>query len=651
MGAAALVLREVSDGVWREYACDGADPSRPSAPPVVACWKRALELGASTEGPLAEDHLLRGDALKEHTERTDSVLHLAAADIERVASSVSPRPYVLLLADAEGVVVSSTGGGEFSEHARRVRLIPGASWSESVRGTNAIGTAIAERRPVYVRGSAHLAKSYHDLVCYAAPIFDADGSLVAVLDATSTFSCADDEIGVAVERAADTIMRALRDRAFGRAGAAVRQTLARALERMSGVALLVEPPGRVSRMNAGARRVFERARAQTTRELLGLDMDALAAEAQAPRGLCIERAGQRYALRIDPIETFDGRRIALLVFLEPQARFETPARGLPPARSADEPSLAFRDVFSRDERFDEALSLARRIADSTLPVLLLAETGAGKELVARAIHAASRRAREPFVAVNCGAISPTLLESELFGYGSAAFTGAERGGRQGLFAAASGGSIFLDEVAEMPPAMQAALLRVLEDGTYRRVGEVTSQQADVRVISATCRDLESLVETGAFRRDLFYRLKGAQISVPPLRGRTDRAALAEHLLGALARKRDISPAPRLSPEVLALIESHDFPGNVRELQSVLDVSLILAAGAPIITPEHLPPEYRRPTKILPPSNPPESAALATLEATAVRRILQESDGNISLAAKRLGIARSTLYRMMRKHGM
>jgi len=628
-------------------ALQSLEPSE--TPLVYAHWHRALALGASLEGPPCEEHLLRGDALKERLDRTEHVLHLAAADMERAASDVSPREYVLLLADASGVVVSTLGGGTFSDEARRVRLIPGATWSEAARGTNAIGTAIAERRPVYVRGSAHLGRRFHDLVCYAAPIFDADGSLLAVLDATSSLVRADDAIGLAVERTASAIMHAVRDRAFGQAGAAVRQTLARALDRMEGIALLVEPPARVARMNAGARLLFGQRREMTPHELLGLDLPALTREAREPSGLSIERGGRRYALRIDPIETFDGRQIALLVFLEPSGSSRPPsARGM---LLGPEPSAAFAPVFSRDAPLDEALSLARRIADSTLPVLLLAETGAGKELVARAIHDASSRASAPFVAVNCGAIAPSLLESELFGYGPSAFTGAERNGRQGLFATAAGGTIFLDEVAEMPPAMQAALLRVLEDGTYRRVGETAAQHVDVRVISATCRDLKSMVDAGTFRRDLYYRLKGAEVSLPPLRARADRSALAAHLLVALARKRGVMPAPRLSNEVLAIIERHAWPGNVRELHTVLDVSLILAAGHPVIELEHLPPEFRRGLEASPSDAPAlgGTVELAALEASAVRRVLAEVGGNVSLAAKRLGVARSTLYRMMRRH--
>lgn len=643
----ALVLREVEDGIWRDFSRDVEKSALAARQPVFSHWRRALALGASLEGPPAEDHLLRGEALKPHVERTELVLDLAAADLERAASDVSPRAYVLLMADASGVVVNAIGGGHFQDEARRVRLIPGASWSEAARGTNAIGTAIAERRPVFVRGNAHLGRRFHELVCYAAPIFDADGSLLAVLDATSGLACADDAVGGGVLRTAAAIMRVLRDRAFGAAGASVRRTLARALERMAGIALLVEPPGRVTRMNAGARALLG-ARASTPEALLGVALSALLREGHAPEGLYLERAGRRYVVRVDPIQAPRDRDIAALVFLEP-VEAQRPA----PPRQVATQAGAFGRVFSRDAELDAALALARRVADSALPVSLLAETGAGKELVARAIHEASPRASGPFVAVNCAAIAPSLLESELFGYAPAAFTGAERGGRHGLFAAASGGTIFLDEVAEMPPAMQAALLRVLEDGTYRRVGETTLQRADVRVVSATCRDLSELVEACGFRRDLFYRLRGAVVRLPPLRARSDRAALAEHLLASLSQHRGIARVPGLSSEVLALIERHDWPGNVRELHTVLDVSLILAGDSPRIELEHLPPEFRREVaareRASLSQDPSERKAdLASLEAAAVRRVLAEVDGNVSLAAKRLGIARSTLYRMLRR---
>lgn len=309
-----------------------------------------------------------------------------------------------------------------------------------------------------------------------------------------------------------------------------------------------------------------------------------------------------------------------------------------PARARVSPARrdAFAALFTDDAATRASVDWARKIARSELAVVVLGETGTGKELVAQAIHAESVRSSGPFVAVNCGAIAPNLLESELFGYAPFAFTGAERQGRHGLIHAASGGTLFLDEVADMPATMQVALLRVLETGTYRRVGTAESVTADVRIVCATSRDLPGLVERGEFRRDLYFRLKGATVTLPPLRQRADIVGLAEHLLAGR----------KLIDDGLAdALVAHDWPGNVRELKSALEVAVVLAGGSHVLTLEHLPPDLQ----VAP--APPAQASFDDVEAQAVRRALSDAGGNISAAADRLGVARSTLYRMMRRHGL
>jgi transcriptional regulator with PAS, ATPase and Fis domain len=287
-------------------------------------------------------------------------------------------------------------------------------------------------------------------------------------------------------------------------------------------------------------------------------------------------------------------------------------------------------LYAEDRTMRAAIEWSRRLAASDVPVMLLAETGTGKELIAHAIHTASPRAAGPFVAVSCGALAPGVLEAELFGYAAGAFTGALSGGRTGMFHAAGGGTLFLDEVAEMSPAMQAALLRVLETGTFRRVGEVRLERSDVRVICATCRDLPALVAAGSFREDLYYRLKGAVVRLPPLRERTDVLALAGHLLGAST----------LSAEAADALARHAWPGNIRELKSVLAVAQVLAGGAPVIERQHLPAELAPPTP---------HTAIADVERQAMLRALADAGGNVSRAARSLGVARSTLHRMKRRH--
>ena len=332
------------------------------------------------------------------------------------------------------------------------------------------------------------------------------------------------------------------------------------------------------------------------------------------------------------------------------------------SRTTTVPRDAFATIFSGDDALTRELEWARQIAFSEIPVMLLAETGSGKELLARAIHDASPRAGGPFVAVNCGALAPSLLESELFGYAPGAFTGAARRGRPGFFHAASEGTLFLDEVAEMPPPMQVALLRVIESGSYQRLGDPTPQHTSVRVVCATCRDLPSLVAESAFRQDLYYRLKGAVVRLPALRDRSDLERLAHHLLAQLSARAGLRAAPDLNAAALALLRAHRWPGNVRELRAILEVAIVAAGGAPEIGAEHLPRDIGLAADAVPrtsrmvravgatrTADDREPTALADAEAVAVQRALDASSGNVAAAARRLGVARSTVYRKLQRN--
>jgi transcriptional regulator with PAS, ATPase and Fis domain len=346
--------------------------------------------------------------------------------------------------------------------------------------------------------------------------------------------------------------------------------------------------------------------------------------------------GHAALARVEPMLDAAGQWVGAALIQEPEPR-RVPAAH---PRAQDD---AFASIHAEDPATAAAVGLARKVARSGLPILLLAETGCGKERFAEAIHRASDRRDGPFVPVNCGALAPELLAAELFGYGPGAFTGADRAGREGLLAAAEGGTLFLDEVADMPPAMQVALLRVLEDGVYQRVGERVSRRAQVRVLGATCRYLAGLVERGGFRRDLWFRLKGLLVRIPPLRERTDRLSLAQALLA-----QDGPPAPGLSSAFQAWILRYDWPGNVRELLRVLEVARVLSDGASTLELEHLPPDLRD-------EAPPPDALAApdsweAAQVAAIRRALESTAGNVSAAARRLGIARSTVYRVLGRQG-
>jgi two-component system response regulator PilR (NtrC family) len=296
---------------------------------------------------------------------------------------------------------------------------------------------------------------------------------------------------------------------------------------------------------------------------------------------------------------------------------------------------------------EQVRSMIERLAKSQAPVYINGESGSGKELAARMIHRGGPRAEQPFIAVNCGAIPENLMESEFFGYRKGAFTGAETD-REGFFQAANGGTLFLDEVADLPLAMQVKLLRAIQEKKVRKVGSTQEDPVDVRIISATHKNLPALVESGEFRQDLFYRLHVIELSMPPLREmREDIPVIANAILGKLARG---TPA-RLMPDALAALEKYPFPGNVRELENILERGLSLATDPQQIAAEdlHLTPQAEESDATIPPGEKwPLQDYLDRVERAAINEALEKTRYNRTAAAKLLGITfRAMRYRMER----
>ncbi len=445
------------------------------------------------------------------------------------------------------------------------------------------------------------------------------------------------------------------------------------LEHSERAVLWIDPSEAVRPANAAARSLlsadFGRP-AKSVRDLLGLgwrELEPIARDGTSDLvvNLRIPRAdgspsARGVRVRLEAVPGQAGRPAAILALLEsPTGRSRLSSardQGLSP-----DAANPFASIHGSDPRLQHAKQQARCFASTSLPILLVAETGTGIDPIARAIHLASHRATGPFVAINCGGLSPHLLESELFGYGPGAFTGAKREGQDGKVGAADGGTLFLDEVAEMPGALQSLLLRFLEDGTFYRVGENKLRRSDIRLICATCRDLPRLAAEGAFRRDLYYRIKGACITLPALRERNDLAEFAQLLLEDLATSRRMERAPRLTDEALQWIALQQWLGNARELKTALHHALVLADGEILL--EHLPVE---PSLAISPVEPSTVAAAAPAsgrssdspvpslfdaEGRVLRRAIEAAEGNLSAAARTLGVARSTLYRLMERHGL
>jgi PAS domain S-box-containing protein len=307
---------------------------------------------------------------------------------------------------------------------------------------------------------------------------------------------------------------------------------------------------------------------------------------------------------------------------------------------------SFRDILSKSPAMHRIFDILPEVAESDSTVLIVGESGTGKELIARAIHDLSPRREKRLVTVNCGALPDTLLESELFGHKAGAFTDARKD-KPGRFALAEGGTIFLDEIGDIPSALQVKLLRVIQEKVYEPLGGVESLTADVRIITATNRILEERVRERRFRQDLYYRINVVKISLPPLRERKeDIPLLLDHFIARFNRLRGKN-VTGVAPEVLQILMAHDFPGNVRELENAVEHAFVLCRSG-LIRPEHLP-EQLRPVE----SGPPTSAAetLEELEARFIYEALKRNDWNRSATARELGIHKTTLWRKIKRLGI
>ncbi|NLE66477.1 MAG: sigma 54-interacting transcriptional regulator [Lentisphaerae bacterium] len=311
-----------------------------------------------------------------------------------------------------------------------------------------------------------------------------------------------------------------------------------------------------------------------------------------------------------------------------------------------EKSYTFQDIVSRHPGMHELFAILPDVAASKVPVLIEGESGTGKELLARALHSLSDRKDGPFVAINCGALPDTLLESELFGYRKGAFTDA-KGDKPGRFDAARGGTLFLDEIGNVSAAMQVRLLRVLQEKTYEPLGSTETIQSDARIIAATNRPLAALIRAGTFRQDLYYRLSVLRLDLPPLRNRRcDIPLLVEHFRRRLNAETGKN-VESIAPEVFDLLMRHDYPGNVRELENIMQHAFVICRGA-VIQAAHLPLELTAARGV---EQAPAPLTLKSLEKRAIQDALRDHANNRSAAARQLGIDPSSLYRKMQRYGI
>ncbi|MFO1074073.1 MAG: sigma-54-dependent Fis family transcriptional regulator [Geminicoccaceae bacterium] len=608
-------------------------PQHPLGSEVVASWKRCMEEYHLEPERIGRPHVLTATELKSFREPAGEIIALARPEIDRLFRRLSGEDYIVLFTDTHGVAVDFRVTDVLKTDARRTGLHLGSIWDERQQGTNGVGTCLRTERPVSIVQSDHFAPHNASLTCTVAPVRGPMGEILAVLD-VSTPRASDhgrqrlilDVVLNSTRRIESRIFRTH----FRAQGAMVVQLSSDQdfLDACEESLIAVDAAGRVI---AADRQALRRLQAGRDAPVLGQKVETVLRVGESL--LLATGAG---SLPLD-LAALTGARSQLFARVlmpgrAPAAPTARPAAARATATPCGQPDLMA--LAGADPRMLRAVSIARRLVDVGLPILLLGETGAGKGAFAAALHRTSARAGQPFVAINCAALPETLIESELFGYQAGAFTGAARGGARGKLLEANGGTLFLDEIGDMPAPLQTRLLRTLSEGEVTPLGGGRPIRLDVAVIAATHQPLEQLIAERRFREDLYHRLAGATLKLPALRERADKAALIARVLNeeASAQGRQL----KLGERAAAQLAAHFWSGNIRELRHVARYAVAMCEGCTIL-PEHLPETLAG----------PDATAAADAEEAALRRALEHCGWNVTAAASFLGMSRATLHRHIR----
>lgn len=646
--------------------------------------------------------LMRSD-LSVARERNHRLFTHAAPVMEMLFEQIVDTESMIVLADAQGTILHSVGDDRFLERAGKVALSPGVNWAEHSKGTNAIGTALFQESPTVVHGGEHFIHANSFLTCSAAPIFDPRGNMLGVLDVTGDHHSYHQHTMGLVRMSARMIENQWLSDDFGNRLRLHFHSRAEFIGTLLEGIIVVGADGKILGANRSAIDQLDMSsaalRMHSLTSLFGTSVSAIFDHFRSPlpTPACLSLAsGRQFFVNA----RFSGPR-AMMAAMDVDAPGSpgvlagaAAAAGAVPAHpgaATPAPSGAFSGLHylrTGDPQIEAVVQKVQRVINRDIPLLILGETGTGKELLARAVHQDSNRAKQPFVAVNCASIPESLIEAELFGYEDGAFTGARRKGACGRIVQANGGTLFLDEIGDMPLALQARLLRVLQERCVTPLGSQKSIPVDIAVIGATHRNLREMIEAGTFREDLYYRLNGLVVRLPALRERRDLDIVAQRILLSECPQG----TPMLAPAVGTLFNRYAWPGNIRQLANVLRTAVVMAAGETHITEHHLSDDFledaRRlraplatpqahpiaaqesaPAAFMPEAAPasgtplptmasPESALSPAPEGTAARTLeeaeiemiraaLSAAQGNISVASKRLGISRNTIYRKLR----
>lgn len=634
---------------------------------IARSWRRCVTEYGLDPVNAQPARIIENHQLIEHREQVEDYLRVARAGMEQLFKRVSPLGYVLLLTDSKGVTVDYIGNDQWDRELRHSGLYLGADWREEHAGTCAVGTCIVEQAPITCHQTDHFDSTHIGLTCTASPLFDPTGEFLGVLDISALTSPTEKSSQHLAGHLTKMYSRMIEDANF------VRYFGGRWILRLGADWALVDVSGNcmiafdADGVIVGANSV--------ARSLLSARLDDGSFGQIVGRNLTdVFRGSMDNVWRVASSVTSNEHGV-----LTTHQNEMLYAVARPPRRAGSSPQIAkvnassavhtdcsaLENLAGDDSQMQRLIDQSKRLVNKKVNILVHGETGTGKEVVARALHDSSVRASEAFVAVNCASIPESLIESELFGYTAGSFTGGRSKGAQGLIAQSSGGTLFLDEIGDMPLQLQTRLLRVLSEQEVMPLGANKPIPVKLTVIAASHRDLRVLMANGEFREDLYYRLCGAGLRLPPFRDREDKPFIINRILKQEADSMGLD-SYSVSSAALTLMLHHPWPGNIRQLRNVVRFAMAVSDEGRIDVchlPEEFfeqdnpmatnqsanglqPPELHAmlPTEIHSnPSLPPEGQRLGDT--------LKRHHWNVTATSKELGICRATVYRQMKRYGI
>jgi len=572
-------------------------------------WHRSSEAGLR-ENRLPDDIRLESFQLSERRDNAKRLIN----GLEKYALPLFNQMFArtnsrLILTDIQGVILGSWGLEKFANRLTSIALESGVCWQENLKGTNAIGTAIIEAKPISIIGNQHFIHQHRFISCSASPIFNHQGEMLGILDITSEQQVHHSNTQLLIQSMIQKIENSL---LFGIPNGTIRVDIAcdKALldSGWQGI-MIANEAGEVIAHNQLASQLLDH------QEIIGAPLEHLLKHEATP-----------FVYRLHPQST---KPIPKSVTYSPSS-----------------------ELHQGDERIENAWQQACKVIDKQIHLLILGETGVGKSEFVKALHQQSKRKQSPLVIVNCGALPKDLIESELFGYAPGAFTGASHKGYQGKIRQADKGTLFLDEIADMPLEAQCRLLHFLQEKEVVPVGSNQTYHVDIQIIAATHKNIELLIAEGRFRQDLYYRLNGLVFHLPSLRERKDKVALIKNI-----HRKHCKNEQKLDSDLLNLLKDFAWPGNIRELDNVLHVATLLACDEPKLMLKHIPDHISASLQSLSQTrssgmeDSSEDISLQeTVEDTLIK-IYRANNGNISKTSKILSISRNTIYRKLKKLGV